>query len=48
MIYLESVLVEHALQDGVAQVHCGIEFLIIDPPPPVLWVRTANKDQAKG
>ncbi len=25
--------------------HGGIEFPIVDPPPPTLWVRTANKDR---
>lgn len=44
-IYLKSILGDHAVQEGVAQVHCGIEFLIIDPPPPTLRVRTDNKDQ---
>lgn len=46
-IYLESILSEHGFQEGVAQVHRGIEFLIIDPPPPTLWVGSANKEQPK-
>lgn len=44
-IYLEPELTEHALQKTAAQMHGGIKFGIIDPPPPLLWIRTADKDQ---